>query len=190
MVFAYQGSHNVLWGWFASPESRMFCFYRLARIKYKSHHGSCLSRIASSRPWSSISKTSCEFVLVLCSLLVWCLANNFDAFMEFHRFTWFEVHGVLLRQASKFGSSLARVGSAWLVQSMQHGCYSKFLNESCWHMFVDGFLFLSPLLKHWLRFHPSQELLSFVSSALLAGHDQGILQIKNLGHFSPDKNIL
>jgi hypothetical protein len=47
-----------------------------------------------------------------------------------------------------------------------------------------------PQMKHWLRFHPSQELLSFLSSALLAGHDQGILQIKNLGHFSPDKNIL
>ena len=66
-------------------------------------------------------------VLVVCLMF----AKFFDAFMECHRFTWFEVHGVLLRQASKFGSSLARVGSAWLVQSMQHGCYSKFLNESC-----------------------------------------------------------
>jgi hypothetical protein len=47
-----------------------------------------------------------------------------------------------------------------------------------------------PQLRHWKRFHPSAELLSHLYSGLLTGQDPGILQIKNLGHYSHDKLIL
>jgi hypothetical protein len=43
-----------------------------------------------------------------------------------------------------------------------------------------------PHLQSWKRFIPSQELLSHLFSALLTGQDQGLVQIKNLGHFVQD----
>ena len=47
-----------------------------------------------------------------------------------------------------------------------------------------------PQLKSWRRFHPSQELLLRLYSALLQGQDHGLVQIRNLGHFSQDKVTL
>ena len=41
-------------------------------------------------------------------------------------------------------------------------------------------------MRSWMRFHPSQELLSYLFSALLTGQDQGLLPIKNFGHFTHD----
>ena len=43
-----------------------------------------------------------------------------------------------------------------------------------------------PQMRSWMRFHPSQELLSYLFSALLTGQDQGLLPIKNFGHFTHD----
>ena len=47
-----------------------------------------------------------------------------------------------------------------------------------------------PQMKSWNRFHPSQELLSFLYSGLLMGQDQGLCPPKHLGHFAQDKNTL
>ena len=47
-----------------------------------------------------------------------------------------------------------------------------------------------PQMKLWKRFHPSQELLSRLYSALLQGQDQGLCPINKLGHFALDSNIL
>ena len=46
-----------------------------------------------------------------------------------------------------------------------------------------------PQMKLWQRFHPSQELLSRLYSALLQGQDQGLCRINKLGHFAQDNNI-
>ena len=47
-----------------------------------------------------------------------------------------------------------------------------------------------PQMKSWERFHPSQELLSRLYSALLQEQDQGLCPINNLGHFVQDNSIL
>ena len=52
----------------------------------------------------------------------------------------------------------------------------------------DNLFVKFPQIEYWKRFHPSQELLSHLCSALLTGQDLGILEIKNLGHFSPGKS--
>ena len=46
-----------------------------------------------------------------------------------------------------------------------------------------------PQMKLWQRFHPSQELLSRLYSALLQGQDQGLCPINKLGHFAQDNSI-
>ena len=46
-----------------------------------------------------------------------------------------------------------------------------------------------PQMKSWKRFHPSQELLSVLFSGLLERQDQGLCQLKKLGHFVQDSNI-
>ena len=40
-----------------------------------------------------------------------------------------------------------------------------------------------PEIKSWRRFHPSQELLSLLFSALLEGREPGLCHPKTLGHF-------
>ena len=47
-----------------------------------------------------------------------------------------------------------------------------------------------PQINNWMRFHPSQELLSALYSALLDEQDRGIEPLNNLGHFTRDKTIL
>ena len=47
-----------------------------------------------------------------------------------------------------------------------------------------------PQINSWMRFHPSQELLSALYSALLDEQDRGIEPLKSLGHFTRDKTIL
>ena len=47
-----------------------------------------------------------------------------------------------------------------------------------------------PQIKGWMRFHPSQELLSALFSALLTGQDRGIDPLNKLGHFTHDKTTL
>ena len=47
-----------------------------------------------------------------------------------------------------------------------------------------------PQINSWMRFHPSQELLSYLFSALLTGLDQGLTPIKKLGHFTQGNIIL
>jgi len=46
-----------------------------------------------------------------------------------------------------------------------------------------------PQMRTWMRFHPSQELLSALYLALLKGLDRGIEPLNNLGHFTQGKNI-
>ena len=46
-----------------------------------------------------------------------------------------------------------------------------------------------PQMKLNQRFHPSQELLSRLYSALLQGQDQGLCPINKLGHFAQDNSI-
>ena len=46
-----------------------------------------------------------------------------------------------------------------------------------------------PQMKSWIRFHPSQELLSIIYSGLLEGQDKGLCLPKNLGHFVQDRII-
>ena len=47
-----------------------------------------------------------------------------------------------------------------------------------------------PQMKSWNRFHPSQELLSYLYLGLLKEQDHGLCPPKQLGHFALDKNIL
>jgi hypothetical protein len=47
-----------------------------------------------------------------------------------------------------------------------------------------------PQIQSWKRFHPNQEMLSNLYSALLKEQDPGLYLTKKLGHFSQDKNIL
>jgi hypothetical protein len=47
-----------------------------------------------------------------------------------------------------------------------------------------------PQIRSWKRFHPNQELLSNLYSALLEEQDPGLCPIKNLGHVKLDNNIL
>ena len=47
-----------------------------------------------------------------------------------------------------------------------------------------------PQMKLWSRFHPSQELLSYLYSGLLMEQDQGLRPLKNLGHFAQDNSTL
>lgn len=52
----------------------------------------------------------------------------------------------------------------------------------CNHSFQKNFQDF-PQMRSWKRFHLSQELLSVLYSGLLEGQDQGLYQLKNLGHF-------
>ena len=47
-----------------------------------------------------------------------------------------------------------------------------------------------PQMKSWKRFHPNQEMLSNLYSALLKEQDPGLYQIKKLGHLDQDNNTL
>ena len=46
-----------------------------------------------------------------------------------------------------------------------------------------------PHIKSWTRFHPTQEFLSTVYSALFEGQELGLCLTKTLVHFSYDKII-
>ena len=58
--------------------------------------------------------------------------------------------------------------------------YSKPNSAICFRSLTKEF----PMILSWKRFHPSQELLSLLFSALLEDQEPGLCHIKQLGHFS------
>ena len=63
--------------------------------------------------------------------------------------------------------------------------YSNSLSHSSFEKLFQEF----PQMKYWMRFHPSQELLSALYSGLLKGQDPGLYLPKHLGHFTQGKDI-
>ena len=68
-----------------------------------------------------------------------------------------------------------------LISRIYKSPHSKFTFKNLFQDF--------PQMKSWNRFHPSQELLSFLYSGLLTGQDQGLCPPKHLGHFVQGNNI-
>ena len=63
--------------------------------------------------------------------------------------------------------------------------YTTSYSETSFHKIFQEY----PQMKSWKRFHPSQELLSVLYSALLQGQDHGLCPPNKLGHFAQDSNI-